>query len=379
MTRFGFISTFPPTRCGLATFTVSLARALKRPEDAPASILRVLDAGEDAGLVGEDAGRVVAEVRADASAAQRIEAVRALRGCDVVIVQHEYGIFGGDDGDHVITMLRALEAPAIVVLHTVLASPTPHQRAVLEQVAALASAVVVMTDHALGILRSTYDVDLDRVTVIPHGVAAAVTAQPLHRRSPAAQMLTWGLLSPGKGIERGIRALALLRKRGMDAEYVIAGETHPKVRAHSGETYREELAALAHSLDVDGRVHFVDRYLTDDALEDLLGSADVVLLPYESHEQATSGVLVEAVAAGVPVVATAFPHAIELLTEGEGTGATVPHDDLAAMTDALHAILATRGTTDRIPAGRGGTGLIWPEVGERYRALARRLGMRHAA
>lgn len=378
MTRFGFISTFPPTRCGLATFTVSLARALRRPEDAPASVLRVLEADEDAGFAVEDVGRVVAEVRADASAAQRAEAVRALRGCDVVIVQHEYGIFGGEDGDHVISMLRALEAPAIVVLHTVLASPAPHQRAVLEQVAALASAVVVMTDHALGILASTYDVDLARVTVIPHGVPTA-SAHSAHRPGSVARMLTWGLLSPGKGIERGIRALALLRERGMDAVYVIAGETHPKVRAHSGEAYREELAALARSLGVDGAVHFVDRYLSDDALEGLLGSADVVLLPYESHEQATSGVLVEAVAAGVPVVATAFPHAVELLTDGEGTGQTVPHDDLGAMTDALHTILAARGTTDRLPAGHGGKGLIWPEVAERYHALARRLRMRRAA
>jgi glycosyltransferase involved in cell wall biosynthesis len=165
----------------------------------------------------------------------------------------------------------------------------------------------------------------------------------------------------------------------VNAVYVIAGETHPKVRTHSGEAYREDLAALAQSLGVDDAVQFVDRYLSDDALEELLGSADAVLLPYDSHEQATSGVLVEAVAAGVPVVATAFPHAVELLTDGDGTGKTVPHDDLGAMTDALHTILAARGTTDRLPAGHGGTGLIWPEVAERYLALARRIRMRRAA
>jgi glycosyltransferase involved in cell wall biosynthesis len=358
---------------------MSLARALARAGEATPSIVRILDAGEDAGVVPDDAGLVVAEVRGDTSAADRVRAVQALRGCDVVMVQHEYGIFGGEDGDHVISMLRALEAPAIVLLHTVLASPTPHQRAVLEQVAELASAVVVMTDHALGILASTYDVDLARVTVIPHGVAAATTAQPVHRRGSVPRVLTWGLLSPGKGIERGIRALALLRKRGVNAVYVIAGETHPKVRTHSGEAYREDLAALAQSLGVDDAVQFVDRYLSDDALEELLGSADAVLLPYDSHEQATSGVLVEAVAAGVPVVATAFPHAVELLTDGDGTGKTVPHDDLGAMTDALHTILAARGTTDRLPAGHGGTGLIWPEVAERYLALARRIRMRRAA
>ncbi len=377
MTRFGFVSTYPPTRCGLASFTHSLARALTGPRDAPASIVRMLDPGEGAGLVPDDAGRVVAVVPTDDPAAHR-SAARALSDCDVAIVQHEYGIFGGDDGEDVIGLLEALEVPSIVVLHTVLPSPTANQKRVLERVAELASAVVVMTDHALETLVARYDVDARRVSVIPHGVVQ--TADPtLHHRGSVPRILTWGLLSPSKGLERGIRAVALMNMRGFTAEYVIAGETHPKVRAHSGEAYRESLAGLARALGVRRTVEFVDQYMTDEALGALLGSADAVLLPYDSHEQATSGVLVEAVAAGVPVVATAFPHAIELLRDGAGI--VVPHDDLAGMADALESILRTETASSGLPDSRPreGAGLSWPQVATRYAALAGRLRAFQAA
>jgi glycosyltransferase involved in cell wall biosynthesis len=376
MTRFGFISTYPPTRCGLATFTRSLARALTGPRDAPASIVRMLDDEDDGAPPYDDVCRVVAEIGMSDPAPGRT-AARALRGCDVVIVQHEYGIFGGTDGEHVIEMLEALDAPTIVVLHTILPAPLPNQKRVLERVADLAAAVVVMTDHALETLAAVYDVDLRRVSVIPHGVMMT-SVRAVHEPGSAPRVLTWGLLSPGKGLERGIRALALLRMRGLRADYIIAGQTHPKVRARNGEAYRESLAGLARALGVDDAVQFVDRYLTDDDLSDLLEAADAVLLPYESQEQATSGVLVEAVAAGVPVVATAFPHAVELLTDGAGTA--VAHDDLAGMADALESILTAARQSAALPErARGVAGVTWPEVAARYAALAGRLQTERAA
>jgi glycosyltransferase involved in cell wall biosynthesis len=377
MTHFGFVSTYPPTRCGLASFTRSLSRALTGPRDTPPSIVRMLDPGEDTGLVPDDVGRVVGVVRTDDPAAHRA-AARALGNCDVVIVQHEYGIFGGDDGEDVIGLLEALEVPSITVLHTVLPSPSPNQKRVLEKVAELSTAVVVMTDHALETLVATYDIDPARVTVIPHGVVQTADSGQHHRGS-VPRILTWGLLSPSKGLERGIRAVALLNMRGLAAEYVIAGETHPKVRAHSGEAYRESLAGLARALGVRRSVEFVDQYMTDEDLSSLLRSADAVLLPYDSHEQATSGVLVEAVAAGVPVVATAFPHAIELLSDGAGI--VVPHDDLAGMAEALESILFTETASAPVPDAkpRGGTGLSWPQVATRYATLAGRLRAVQAA
>ena len=371
MTRFGFISTYPPTRCGLATFTVSLARALADPREAPPSIVRVMDADEDARTSPQQVGRVVAAIRADDLASHRT-AARALDGCDVVVVQHEFGIYGGEDGAQVIGILEALRVPAIVVLHTVLPTPSMGQRRIVERVAALAAAVVVMTDHALKTLSANYAVDPARVHLIPHGVAYAPSPAP-HHRGTVPRMLTWGLLSPGKGLERGIRALALLRMRGVSAEYVIAGQTHPKVRAQSGESYRESLAGLGRALGVDDSVVFVDRYLTDDDIAELLASADAVLLPYESLEQATSGVLVEAVSAGVPVVATAFPHAVELLGDDDGLGVAVRHDDLAGMADGLEAIFTAPTTEEPGSKSRGRVGLTWAQVAARYADLSARL------
>lgn len=375
MTSFGLISTYPPTRCGLATFTRALGTGLTALGEPAPRIVRLLDVEEAPS--GRDAPGVVADLR-QGEAASRRAAIRALAPCDVVIVQHEFGVYGGEDGEEVIDILEALPVPAIVVLHTVLPSPSPNQRRILENVAALASAIVVMTEHALETLTTTYAVDPRRVSVIPHGVTTASAHHP-HEKGTVPRILTWGLLSPGKGLERGIRALGLLHMRGIRAEYVIAGQTHPKVIAHSGETYREGLAGLARALGVADSVRFVDRYLTEEDLTELLDAADAVLLPYDSHEQATSGVLVEAVAAGVPVVATAFPHAVELLRDG--TGAAVLHDDLSAMADALEAILTAPSSADGMRAARqlGRIGLPWPLVAARYAALAGRLRQERAA
>jgi glycosyltransferase involved in cell wall biosynthesis len=375
MTRFGLISTYPPTICGLATFTRSLARALSAPSGST-SIVQVLDDDDvQAVTAHDDRNRIVGVIRRGDVSSQRA-AARALRSCDVVILQHEYGIYGGDDGEEVLDILTALDVPTIAVLHTVLAAPSPNQRRVLERVIEMTTAVVVMTHHAFETLIANYDVDQRRVNVIPHGVPEP-SAHLLHRPNDVARVLTWGLLSPGKGLERGIRAFALAHMRGLDAEYVIAGQTHPKYRAHSGETYRESLVGLARALGVSDAVHFLDRYLTDEDLAGLLDSADLVLLPYESREQATSGVLVEAVAAGVPVVSTAFPHAVELLADGAGRA--VPHDDLAGMAHAIEEVLSEEQARGQVQRPGDRVSLTWPQVAARYGALATRLRSEQAA
>jgi glycosyltransferase involved in cell wall biosynthesis len=376
MTRFGFLSTYPPTRCGLATFTRSLATALCGPGDE-AVIVRILQDGDDRAAEVEGALRPrVAVASGDPAGIPAVTG--ALATCDVVIAQHEYGIFGGPDGDHVLAMLEPLEVPLVVVLHTVLPAPTAGQRRIIERLGDLASTLVVMTTHAHNALLAGYRVDPARVVLIPHGVPVPRSA-PGPRAGSLPRILTWGLLSAGKGLSSGIRALALLHEHGIRAEYVIAGQTHPKVLAHEGDRYRDSLAGLSRALGVEGDVHFVDRYLTDDDLAELLGAADVVLLPYESHEQVTSGVLVEAIAAGVPVVATAFPHAVELL-DGR-TGIAVPHDDVGAMARALRDALEAARAPRRMPrpALAEGSGMPWPEVAARYAALAARLRSEKAA
>lgn len=383
MTRYGFLSTYPPTRCGLATFTEALAGALAGEGTRDPAIVRVLDSPADRPgparfRRGPDPTELIAGDPVSFSAS-----LDALEECDVAIVQHEYGIYGGRDGDEVVSLLRMLETPAIVVLHTVLAAPTVHQREVLEAVCESAAAVVVMTRNAQDILMRTYRVASTKVRVIPHGVpvqhGASAPRRTSTRRNSTKRVLTWGLISPGKGLEWGIRAIAALGRYGSPVEYVIAGQTHPKVLASQGERYREALQRLIADLGLEDTVTMDDRYLDARQLAGLVTSADVVLLPYDSRDQATSGVLVEAIAAGVPVVSTGFPHAVELLRGGSGLIAR--HGDPESMAAAIRTIVTTEETARRMhdAALRDAHDSSWPVVGERYRELAGRIAAVRAA
>jgi glycosyltransferase involved in cell wall biosynthesis len=277
--------------------------------------------------------------------------------------------------------MRAVEVPIIAVLHTVLAHPTAGQRAVLEAVGALAASIVVMTATARALLLRHYAVPVRKVVLIPHGVHEARVAPPTHARG--RNVLTWGLIGPGKGIEWGIRAMGRLADAEADADdrapahYTVLGETHPKVLAHEGERYRDHLHSVIDELGLHDSVTLDDRYLDADSLALAVAAADVVLLPYDSREQVTSGVLVEAIAAGLPVVATAFPHAIELLDRGPGI--VVEHEDPAAIAAALLTVFQGRaptGASDVVPAVADAT---WAEVAERYAVLAAELRSEVAA
>ncbi len=340
MTVFGFLSTYPPTRCGLATFTDSLASAIPRPSDPDARVVRVDDRVPTGPPVLGPRTEVVGDLR-PGDTASRASAAAVLSASDVVIVQHEYGIYGGRDGDEILDVLARISAPCIVVLHTVRESPTAHQRWLLDRIAGLASSVVVMTGAAKALLAGRYSVPMGKVRVIPHGVPEWPRV-PRPAASVRPTIISWGLLGPGKGIEWGIRALAEWTGTGPRPRYVVAGQTHPKVLADSGEAYRESLIALASSLGVGADVEFDGRYRNARELAELVAIADVVLLPYDSREQTTSGVLVEALSAGKPVVATRFPHAVELLAGGAGI--LVDHEDPAAIAAALERILGSEDT-----------------------------------
>lgn len=323
-------------------------------------------------------GAVVAQL-VQGDAASRTAALERLAHCDVVILQHEYGIYGGTDGDEILDVLTRLTTPSIVVLHTVLTTPSEHQREVLERIAALADAVVTMTSVAADRLATLYDVDMHKVRVIGHGAPEADAAGTATHSLAAAltasrpTVLTWGLLGPGKGIEWGIQAMAQLRDLSPMPRYVVAGQTHPKVLLHEGEVYRERLEAEVARLGLQGCVEFDRHYRDAASLADLVRSADVVLLPYDSTDQVTSGVLIEAVAAGKPVVATSFPHAVELL--GSGAGAVVAHRDPTAIADALRRVLTGSGVAEAMvrAAGTAGPPLRWSAVADQYRELAHSL------
>jgi len=354
-TTYGFLSTHPPTRCGLATFNAALATALTAGAGT-GGVVRVTTGGDEG-----PPGPGVAHTWPAHDPSGWRDAADALNGYDIAIVQHEYGIYPGADGADVLRMMRRLRVPSIVVLHTVLSRPTPRQKSVLEQIVGAAGAVVTMTGTAHDRLIVGYDVDPAKVSAIPHG-AADHTGTPVVR-GPKPHLLTWGLLGPGKGIEWAIRALPHLSR--LDPVYTVAGRTHPKVLERHGEAYRTSLHKLGAELGVAHAVDYRSHYLDDAALGALIRSADVVVLPYDSVEQVTSGVLIEAVAAGVPVVATAFPHAVELLTDGPGL--LVPHRNPRALATAIRKVL-TQPTAVRTIDDTAS--LRWPAVAARYEELA---------
>lgn len=373
-TSYGVLSTYPPTQCGLATFSFALVQSLRSPGD----LIGVVD------VVDVASASRPAEVRHEWVRGQHGGAESAaarLNGFDVVVVQHEYGIFGGPDGRDVLDVVRAVTRPVITVLHTVLVTPTMRQKAILDELILLSDTVVTMTLTAKERLVHRYLVDSDKVRVIPHGaVDARVGGQATARlwggqTAPRASgdgptVLTWGLLGEGKGIEWGISAMAELRDIHPAPRYHIVGQTHPRVLERDGDAYRRGLEARARQFGVDDVVTFDDRYLDTRELGRLVQEADVILLPYDSLEQVTSGVLVEAVTAGKPVISTGFPHAVELLSSGAGL--LVERQSPGAIAAALRRVLTEPGLAGTLAAeaDRLSPALLWSTVAQQYRDLA---------
>lgn len=366
---FGILGTYAPTVCGLATFSAALAKSLST-RGLNVSIVRIADGTSsiDSDVVGE----IVPGSAPSIAAASAL-----LNRSDVAVIQHEYGIYGGPDGDEVVEIMRGLTVPSIVVAHTVLKTPTPHQRSVFEDILALADRVVVMSESARHRLFAGFAVGRRKVSVIPHG-AALPTGVPL-KRSGRPTILTWGLLGPGKGVERVIDAMPSLKDLPQRPRYLVAGRTHPKVLATQGEAYRESLIAQAQRLGVADSVFFDAAYRTPKQLTELMQAAAVVVLPYDSREQVTSGVLVDSVAGGRPIVATAFPHAVELL--GTGAGTVVGHDDPDALARALRKTLTNPRVAGTMASEARGLApaMAWPVVADAYAVLAQRLVTERAA
>lgn len=359
--RIGLVSTFPPTECGIATFSESLT-------------LELIHKGAAVGIVGlsDDLTPTppTSILHRHRGAADLRTTTHFLNSLDVAILQHEFGIWDGTDGDGAIALLGALSVPVITVLHTVPTVPTGGQRRVLQRILDLSDAIVVLSHSGARRLQRDYAVRPGSLKMIPHGTSLRASDRPLGTGAPNHRILSWGLLGPGKGFEWGVRAVARLRDRGIPCDYVIAGATHPKVRHSEGEAYRTSLLDLADSLDVRDRLTLRPGHLDDRELAEVAASASVFLLPYDSVEQVTSGVLAEAVAAGGPVVATRFPHAVELL--GNGAGILVDHGDPQAIADGLALLFADATTYDamRQACERIAQGAHWPDTAGRFLDLA---------
>ncbi len=368
--RLGIVSTFPPTRCGIGKFSCSLISSLNRV--APwleTQVVRLIEHPSEP-PAGEP---VVMEIDPNSPVSIKA-AARCLNQCDAVSIQHEFGIFGGDAGEPVIDLLDHLEVPAVVTLHTVVPDPTTHQRWIIEQLAERAR-LVTLAETARDVLIDTYGVAPNRIGMIRHG--SLWRSSPTNP-APRKNLITWGLLGPGKGIERAIRSVGTLIRKGVPVHYRVVGRTHPAVARREGFAYRHSLEKLVSELNLDDAVEFVDRYLEEDELEDMVRESDVVVVPYDNHDQACSGVVTEALGKGRPVVATRFPYAVEMLATGAGI--VVDHDS-GAMADAIGALLTDPDVYDVAAAAAAEWSdiLQWETVAGHYARTFERLTSRLAS
>ncbi|HTJ70096.1 MAG TPA: glycosyltransferase [Actinospica sp.] len=367
MVTYGILSTFPPTRCGLSTHSLALAQHLHDPgHDEHCGIVHVVD-------------RIRPRPRQDPTVFlisgrpwSAIRAIDTLNRYDVAIVQHDFDVYGGPDGDEVLSVIEAVAPPVIAVLHTVPAAAAPHRREVLQRIVETSAALVVLSATDAATLQDQYRVDASRVSVIPRGAASAHPRPDGRRAVPAAPtILTWGLMGPGKGIEHAVAALAHLRDLDPLPRYLVCGQHDPRIEAYQADAYADLLRRTARESGVTDLVTFDPAYRTPGALASLVRRADVVLLPYDARDRTNSAVLTEAVAARRPVVATGFPHARDLL--GDGAGLLVPHRDARALARALRRVLTEPGLATSMQARSSQLAplLAWTGIAAAFRSLAR--------
>jgi glycosyltransferase involved in cell wall biosynthesis len=376
--RVGLVSTYPPRACGIGTFSRDLREALLGADGVSAVDLVAIVREDDVDEAAEVVTRIHQDQRGDYAAAAR---VLERRGDDVVVIQHEYGIFGGHEGAHVLSLAAELRQPMVLTLHTVLSAPSVRQAETLRALCERAALVCVFTETARRMILDARLVSPERVRVVPHGGptellpdpdATVRLARPPHRPgAPESRAIgadrsvlaTFGLISPGKGIEMAIAAMPAIVARHPKALYVIAGQTHPEVAKLHGEEYRISLERLARDLDLADHVVFDDRFLDIDDLSSMLAATTIYLTPYRSREQIVSGALTFAIVAGCPTVSTPYFYAEDLLASGAGV--LVPFDDPAALAEAVVGLLddPQRLERTRSEARRVGAELAWPEVG----------------
>lgn len=368
-TRIALLGNHSPRRCGIATFTDDLAKSLANDPTAPEVLVVAMNDGHDYAYppvvqlsIAQD------DLAAYEAAADTLNA----RDIDVLCVQHEFGIFGGPAGSFLLALLRRVRAPVVTTLHTVLEVFTPEQWAVIEELSALSARLVVMSERAVRLLVAQ-GIPRDKIAFIHHGVHVSSTERAVAKADLGLEgrtlVMTFGLLSPNKGIETAIRALPAVVAAVPDLTYLVLGETHPHIRARHGEAYRDSLKALAAELGVADHLRFDDRFVDNEELIHDLAAADVYLVPYLTREQITSGTLAYALGNGRAVVSTPFWHAEELLAEDRGI--LVPFQDPQAIAGALLALLAQPGRRLALEARARhfGERMRWPAVAGEYVSL----------
>ena len=362
-TRIALIGGFTPRRCGIATFTSDIYQSLTNA--APDWAIDIYAMTPAAGHTRFDSEVRAAIIEGDPASYETAARTINASGADIVWLQHEFGLFGGPAGDMILDLVERVAAPLIVTLHTVIPDPDPAQAKVMHRLVARASKLIVMSERARFLLGSSYGANPDQISLIPHGVPDRPFGRSAQFKAKFGftgrqLLLTFGLLSPGKGAENVIKALPAIVADHPDLLYCIAGATHPNLIAREGEAYRHKLQQLAASLDVERHIHWIDAFVETGELLDLIEAADIYVTPYPGAAQSTSGTLAYAVALGKAVVSTPYVHATELLAEDHGV--LVPFNDSAAIAREVSALLddpeRLRALQQR--AYDRGRAMIWP-------------------
>ncbi len=375
-----FLGNYLPRRCGIATFTTDLSGAIS-------SEFPDLDCGvvamNDPGMRHAYGDRVRFEVtESDLASYRRAADYLNVGATDVLSVQHEYGIFGGRSGSHVLLLLRELRMPIVTTLHTMLSEPSVEQKHVMDELVRLSTRLVVMSQHAAELLGAVHNVPSEKIDLIPHGIPnlpRSLFSKAQLGVEGKRVILTFGLLSPDKGLAYVIEALPRIVQRHPNAIYMVVGATHPHIKKQSGESYRRELALLAHRLGVDGNIVFHSRFVSLSELVEFLSAADIYVTPYINQEQSTSGTLAYAVGAGKAVISTPYRYARELLADGRGL--LVPPRDSTALAVAICDILddPERQAALGSSAAAFGREMLWPSVAQRYMRTFEQAKKEHAS
>jgi glycosyltransferase involved in cell wall biosynthesis len=379
--RVGFVASFPPRECGIGTFTYDLVNAYDAIDPSRLSTVAAInDFGQMYDYDLHDyQGRVRFQIDSDdldsfLEVADEINRSRL----QVVNIQHEYGLYGGEHGEYILAFMRRVQKPVVLTLHTVLPNPEGSFQELTQQLFDEASAVVVLAKAAVPLILDNYDIPVERVHVIPHGIPTFTRKESIRRRTKQVLGLgnrpllsTFGLIGPSKAIEYVIEALPAIVEQQPQALYLVIGETHPHIRKREGEAYRNKLTDMARDLGVLRHVRFNNRFLSNSELIRYLAATDVYIMAYLNKDQIVSGTLAYAVGCGKAVVATPFTYAEELLSDGRGI--IVPFRDSEAISSAVNTLLSDRkkllSIEDR--AYRFSRPMTWPNVARMYFELFR--------